>query len=124
MKEKRGEQRLLCAELVQVTYRDQLGRLLRRVANLEDISTSGLCLASEIGIPEGTSVSVHHGIGQFCGIVRYCVDSDLGFLLGVEFEPGCRWSTQNFRPEHLLDPRRLCEDVLSRYHCGADAKAN
>jgi hypothetical protein len=41
------------------------------------------------------------------GKVRYCVFREIGYFLGVEFEPGHRWSQKQFRPQHLLDPRRL-----------------
>lgn len=99
---------------MQVTYWDRLGRQHRSTANLEDISASGLCLVSEVKIPEDTRVSVHHGDGELIGTVRYCAESEIGLLLGIEFEPGCKWSTKHFQPEHLLDPRRLCETTLVR----------
>ena len=114
MKEKRMEQRLLCAELVQVSYYDKSGLQCRRVANLEDICASGLCLQSETRIPDGTKVTVTYDGGQLVGTVRYCIFREIGFFLGVQFEPGCQWSTRRFRPEHLLDPRQLVEDALER----------
>jgi hypothetical protein len=46
--------------------------------------------------------------------VRYCVYRDIGYFLGVEFEPGFRWSVRMFRPQHLLDPRRLVSRAISR----------
>jgi hypothetical protein len=52
--------------------------------------------------------------GELLGIVKYCVFRDIGYFLGVEFEPGSRWSQRHFRPQHLLDPRRLVGRVTHR----------
>jgi hypothetical protein len=122
MKEKRIEQRLLCAELVQVSYYEESGRHCRRVANLEDICGSGLCLQSEMRIPDGTKVTVNYGGGQLVGTVRYCIFREIGYFLGIQFEPGCHWSTRRFRPEHLLDPRQLVENALNNRYGGTEGK--
>ncbi|MCU1294315.1 MAG: hypothetical protein JWP08_3165 [Bryobacterales bacterium] len=122
MKEKRIEQRLLCAELVQVTYFEESGRQCRRIANLEDICASGLCLQSEMRIPDGTRVIVNYGGGELVGTVRYCIFREIGFFLGIQFEAGCKWSTQNFRPEHLLDPRQLVDNALMNRYGKAEGK--
>lgn len=107
MNEKRRDKRLLCAELVQVNFRSESGSRQQITANMEDISTAGLCLQSETSIPHGTEVTVSYGQGQFVGIVRYCVFRELGYLVGIEFDQECRWSEKSFRPEHLLDPSRI-----------------
>jgi hypothetical protein len=112
MKEKRRDKRLLCAELVQVKFRAESGRQQHRVANLEDISTTGLCLQSETRIPDDTKVIVNYGGGEFAGTVRYCVFREIGFLIGIEFDPGCRWSETDFEPEHLLDPQGLPGELI------------
>lgn len=109
MDDKRRETRLLCAELVQVNFRAESGRQQRCVANLEDICATGLCLQSETRIPDGTNLTVRYGNGELSGIVRYCVFRDIGFLIGVEFDAGCRWSETDFKPEHLLNPRLFGE---------------
>ena len=114
MDEKRTEQRLLCAELVQVIYQDASGQQCGLVANLEDISASGLCLESDVEIPEGAKVKVEYGDGELVGVVRYCVFREIGFFLGIEFEAGCKWSTRHFRPGHLLDPRQLVDNTLDK----------
>jgi hypothetical protein len=114
MNEKRTEQRLLCAELVQVTYQDASGHQCRLVANLEDISASGLCLESDVEIPDGAKVKVEYGDGELVGVVKYCIFREIGFFLGIEFQEGCRWSTQHFRPEHLLDPRQLVDNAVDK----------
>jgi hypothetical protein len=98
---------MLCADLVKVEWRDKLGGLHSIVANLEDISLSGACLQIEEDIPLQTVVSIVHANGGLQGRVRYCVFKEIGYFLGVEFDPGYRWNAREFRPMHLLDPRRL-----------------
>ncbi len=115
MNERRIENRLLCAELVELIWKDDLGRTRRRVANLEDISLSGICLQIESALAAGTEVKMHYGDGELAGIVRYCVFRDFGYFLGVELSEGCRWSTQHFRPQHLLDPQELVRQAMLRH---------
>jgi hypothetical protein len=120
MKERRTDPRLLCAELVQVVWKDQSGQQRRRVANLEDISLTGICLQMESLVPEGTLLSMQYGDGQLVGTVRYCAFRDNAYFLGIRFEEGCRWSTRHFRPEHLLDPRELVDQAIQRYKSNSD----
>lgn len=114
MKEQRIDPRMLCAELVQVAYRDASGHQRRRVANLEDISLCGACLQVEKRIADGTRVVLRYGDGELVGTVKHCSFRDQSYFLGIKFEEGCRWSTKHFRPQHLLDPRELVDDVLRR----------
>jgi hypothetical protein len=39
--------------------------------------------------------------------VRYCSFREIGYYVGLEFEPGSRWSERSYKPMHLLDPRSL-----------------
>jgi hypothetical protein len=112
--DRRVEPRMLCADLVDVQWKDQNGRTRRGVANLEDISLSGACLQVERPVPQGTTLRMSYPNGELLGIVKYCVFRDIGYFLGVEFEPGSRWSQRHFRPQHLLDPRRLVGRVTHR----------
>ena len=98
---------MLCADLVDVEWRDKDGRTKRTVANLEDISLSGACLQLDVAISPQTSLRISYPKGELMGRVRYCVFREIGYFLGVEFDPGCKWSQRNFKPLHLLDPRRL-----------------
>jgi hypothetical protein len=77
------------------------------VANLEDISLSGACLQLEEDVPLQSIVTMTHEKATYEGRVRYCIFKDIGYFLGVEFEPGYRWTAKEFKPMHLLDPRRL-----------------
>lgn len=115
MQERRTDTRLLCADLVNLIWTDGMNRQHRRVANLEDISLCGLCLCAEVPLSEGTEVRVHYGDGELVGVVRYCIFRQIGYVLGVEFSEGCRWSTQHFRPQHMIDPRQLVQEAMKRH---------
>jgi len=105
---------MMCADLVDVRWRDKSGRSHRAVANLEDISLSGACLQVELRIPLTTVVRISYPKGEFCGVVRYCQFKEIGFYVGVQFEDGCKWSKTSFRPLHLLDPRGLTKRTPPR----------
>lgn len=122
MEERRTDPRLLCAELVEVAWIDKSGRQRRRVANLEDISINGICLQIETLVPEGTLLSMHYGDGELMGTVRYCAFRDNAYFLGIRFEEGCRWSTQHFQPQHLLDPRELVNQAIRRHESSSEAR--
>lgn len=105
---------MLCADLVDVRWKDRSGRRRKSVANLEDISLSGACLQMDAPIPLQTSLFITYPKGELHGRVRYCVYREIGYFLGIEFEPGSKWSQRHFRPRHLLDPRRLLSRITSR----------
>jgi hypothetical protein len=108
------EPRLLCADLVDVQWKDQTGRVRRSVANLEDISLSGACLQVDRPVPLGTPYRITYPKGVLVGKVKYCVFREIGYFLGIEFEAGSRWSRSDFRPQHLLDPRHLVNRTTER----------
>jgi hypothetical protein len=114
MLDRRYEPRLLCADMVDVRWKDKGGRNKKSVANLEDISLSGACLQVEVPIPLETTIRITHAKGELAGIVTYCVFRDIGYFLGIEFEPGSRWTQKQFKPQHLLDPRRLVMRSIHR----------
>lgn len=109
MMNRRIEPRLLCADLVDIQWKDDSGRVRRDVANLEDISLSGACLQVERPVPLGTAFRITYPKGVLSGKVKYCVFREVGYFLGIEFAEGTRWSKDDFRPQHLLDPRSLLE---------------
>jgi hypothetical protein len=106
MDDRRSEHRLLCADLVEVEWKDKNGRKRRQLANLEDISPSGACLQLDTAVPLHTKIQIAAPGGDMEGVVRYCVYREIGYFLGVQFE-GTRWSKKDFTPQHLFDPRRL-----------------
>lgn len=114
MLNRRIELRLLCADLVDVQWKDQTGRIRRGVANLEDISLSGACLQVEKPVALGSPFRIINSSGTLEGKVKYCVFRDIGYFLGVEFDPGTQWSKHQFKPQHLLDPRQLVNRTINR----------
>ena len=114
MQNRRVETRMLCADLVDVRWKDKNGRIRRTVANLEDISLSGACVQVDSPIPLKTTLQISYPKGELQGCVCYCIYREIGYFLGIEFEPGFRWSQRSFRPQHLLDPRRLVSRVTNR----------
>ncbi len=99
----------MCADLVEIEWRDGNGRTQQAVANLEDISTLGACLQVEVEIPLRTVVRMTVMKNEYVGEIRYCVFREFGYFLGVQFEPGVKWSSRAFKPLHLFDPRRLLD---------------
>src|SRR4051794_11896567 len=103
MHNRRSEPRMLCADLVDISWKDKDGRTRHAVANLEDISLSGACIQLERPVPLGSVMRIRYPQGELTGRVCYCVCRAKQYFLGLEFEPGCRWSLRHFRPQHLLD---------------------
>ena len=58
-------------------------------------------------IAHGTEVLVSYPRGEFSAEVRYCVFREIGYFIGLAFRPGSKWSKDDYRPMHLLDPRTL-----------------
>ena len=107
MLDRRYEPRLLCADMVELCWKDKTGRSKKTVANLEDISLSGACLQLDVPIPLKTPIRIAHPKGELAGKVKYCVFRDIGYFLGIEFDEDSKWSQKHFKPQHMLDPRRL-----------------
>lgn len=105
---------MLCADMVDVQWKDKSGRIRKGVANLEDISLSGACLQFDQAIPLHTELRICYPKGELVGKIRYCVYREIGYFLGVEFDPGCKWSAMQYKPQHLLDPRRLVIRAVNR----------
>ena len=96
MQDRRTEPRLLCADLVEIEWKDKNGRKKRAVANLEDISLSGACLQMDVAIPLQTKVSLAYANGDLLGVIKYCVYREIGYFVGVQFNEGVRWSQRQF----------------------------
>jgi PilZ domain len=107
MDERRLEVRMLCADMVDVRWKGRSGGEQRTTAILEDISSSGACLQMEAPIPLGVEIRWDQPTQEFHGSVRYCVYREIGYFVGVEFDPSFKWSEKAFQPQHLLDLRTL-----------------
>jgi hypothetical protein len=108
------EPRLLCADLMQVEWIGESGEAVSACGNLEDISTAGACVQVERAVPVDSEVCLRSKKAEFHGRVRYCVFRDTGYFVGIQFKPDSRWNRAEFRPKHLLDPRRLSRLSLRR----------
>ena len=104
MVRRRKEDRSLCAELLEIRWKDK-GVDHDALVTLEDISSAGLCLGTEIPIAPETKLVIKYPKGKYEGQVKYCKSDELGYLVGVEFDPGYTWSRRQFRPSHLLQFR-------------------
>jgi len=102
MKERRAEPRLWCSDLIKV--RLEGGAPAELTANLEDISPSGACLQFERQVPVGATLALRLGRWKFRGQVKYCLHTEIGYLAGIEFAAGRKWSREKYEPKHLLDP--------------------
>lgn len=98
---------MLCADMVEASWTDPGGD--KQCANviLEDISPSGACLQFENAVPLGVNLTWGGRHQEFVGVVRYCVYREIGYFVGVEFEAQSKWSKKAYKPQHLLDLKRL-----------------
>ena len=107
MQERRCEVRMLCADMVKVSWKDALGKRRRAVGLLEDISPSGACLQLETPVPKGAEIRWACPQQEFSGHVCYCVYREIGYFVGVEFQEDSHWSQRAYKPQHLLDLQQL-----------------
>jgi len=107
MLRQRSEARMLCADLVEIRWKDKTGRGRKTLALLEDISSCGACVQIDAPIPQNTIVHIHHPKGTLKGAVKYCVYRDIGYFVGLQFGPDSKWSRKKFQPQHMLDMPRL-----------------
>ena len=98
---------MLCADMVEVSWKGPAGGWSTMTGLLEDISTSGACLQLDENVPLGSEIHWRSGHKGFIGRVRYCFYREIGYFVGVEFLSGSKWSEKNFRPQHLLDLQKL-----------------
>lgn len=103
MKERRSEQRFMCADLVRIQIQADGEQPRNTVANLEDISPSGACLQLEAAVREGADIDLVCSRCRFKGKVQYCRFADTGYDVGVQFSKPQSWNRRRFEPKHLLD---------------------
>jgi hypothetical protein len=105
---------MLCADLVEVCWKDAAGKSKKAQAVLEDISASGACFQLEIPAPLGAVLRWRCAKKEIAGVVRYCVYREIGYFVGVQFDPTSRWSKAKYHPRHLLDLEKLLRASASR----------
>lgn len=97
----------MCAEMVGVEWRDDLGQVCRCTGLLEDISPNGACLQLDVPLSLGTVLDIEYHKGYLEGSVSYCYFCEIGYWVGVRFGSNMKWSLKRFRPRHLLDLKKL-----------------
>ena len=107
MLDRRSETRLLCADMVQVRWKEDSGEVRTCSGLLEDISPSCACLKLDSPLSIGKTLQIEYRKGRLEGSVCYCFFKDIGYWIGVQFAAKTKWSKKDFRPKHLLDPRKL-----------------
>ncbi len=109
MLDRRIEPRILCSDLVAVEWKDNQGKTRKCMANLEDISVSGACVQLDRPLPLQAKLRLTFPKAILEATVRWCIFREIGYFLGLEFAPGMKWSRKDFRPRHMLDPRKLAQ---------------
>jgi ribulose bisphosphate carboxylase small subunit len=112
--ERRSEVRMLCADMVDVFWKDGAGKKHQAVGLLEDICRSGACLQLETPVPLGVDILWKSPKREFTARVQYCVYREIGYFIGVEFDSASRWSKKAYTPQHLLDLKHFLEDSRTK----------
>jgi hypothetical protein len=95
--ERRRESRALTAALIEITdEHDDISTCV-----LEDISSSGVCIHSDIALAVNMQVKVNAASTVHDGVVRHCKPCGDGFTIGIEFLDG-RWPTPIEFPIHWI----------------------
>ena len=92
MKDRRFGVRIPCEDPVSLSWMDHTGETLQDSARLADISRSGASVRSRHALKVGTTLSLRYQDQEFVSKVRHCVTGPSGYVLGIEFEDGYRWS--------------------------------
>ncbi len=108
--ERRSSKRLLCSDLVKVSWADHGGVRHSEIAILENLSLAGVGLFLGVGIVEGCELQISANDTCLTGRVAGCRFRENGYLIGVELDSDSRWAQEpnsGFLPEHLLDVSML-----------------
>jgi PilZ domain-containing protein len=92
MGERRFDIRLALAEIVDVVGKEPDGQTHHWAAHLVNISGSGARLRTQRPVQVGTTIVFAYQNQELTGKVRHCALRKPDYFLGIEFEPGCRWS--------------------------------
>jgi hypothetical protein len=92
----------MCAELLTIKWSDK-GEIWSEEAALEDISPTGASLRLREPIPVETKIALHYPKGKYLGKVRHCTFQETGYVIGIAFDNGYRWSKSDFQPSYLFE---------------------
>jgi len=105
MDSKVARRSMLCSEIVSLNVQGGAGRNRILKANLEEIWPGGAIFWTDVRIRQYTSLFFLGGGSEFRGQVSgQKLLRGLGYLVEMQFYPGCRWSEQKYRPKHLFNP--------------------
>jgi len=105
MDSKVARRSMLCSEIVSLNVQGGAGRSRILKANLEEIWPGGAIFWTDVRIRQCTSLFFRGGGSEFRGQVSgQKLLRGLGYLVEMQFYPGCRWSEQKYRPKHLFNP--------------------
>jgi hypothetical protein len=96
---------MLCSEILNLRLqsRDDGGRELK--VNLEEIWASGALFLTDVPIRPLTSLWFAAGGCEFRGqVTARKLLRGLGYFIEMQFQPGCTWSEEKYRPKHLFNP--------------------
>lgn len=108
--EKRKQTRLLCADLVQLSWGEADASRSSEIVILENISACGVGLFAGVALPENAAVELTSNGAVLRGVVRHCIFRENGYIIGVELDEDSKWAhdpRSGFFPQHLLDVSRL-----------------
>ena len=113
MDSKVARRSMLCSEIVSLNVEAGAGRNRILKANLEEIWPGGAIFWTDVRIRQCTSLFFLGGGSEFRGQVSgQKLLRGLGYLVEMQFYPGCRWSEQKYRPKHLFNPLVLLANRL------------
>src|SRR5580704_2024419 len=92
MNDRRFDLRVPVADTVSLGWTDQAGKKQQGSADMGDISRSGASVRTRHPVKVGTKLSLGYQDQEFAGKVTHCVSGPTGYVLGIEFEDGSRWS--------------------------------
>jgi PilZ domain-containing protein len=95
--ERRRESRALTAALIEITDEHED----KSTCVLEDLSSSGACIYSDIALGVGVQVEVNAASVVHNGVVKHCHSSGDGFHIGIEFVGG-QWPAPIQFPIHWI----------------------
>jgi len=97
----------MCAEMVNIQWKDKTGKQRKYTGLLENISVYGTCLQLDAPLELKTPLEIAYRKGHLEGSVTYCFFREIGYWVGVQFAPTAKWSRREYRPKHLLDLKKL-----------------
>ena len=113
MDSKVARRSMLCSEIVSLNVQGGAGRNRILKANLEEIWPGGAIFWTDVRIRQSTPLFFLGGGSEFRGQVSgQKLLRGLGYLVEMQFYPGCRWSDQKYRPKHLFNPLVLLANRL------------